>query len=225
MDWSKLPDIIAVGLLALAFASVARRNYTRASGIWLTGWLLILLHFTSFLFLPAPRIWGLMAGFLGLASLMLAGLLFMWAAVPYRQEPSSRRMLVTLIVTSTFLLCALQEGVPSWVAIGAAILLGAAPLAMALSHIRSFRHPLRSAVVLLFAGLAIFILLTHHRPDAVDLALNGILFTVYLGCAIHFWYMYRRSTAGAFITISGFVFWALVFVIVEKSARRSRPFF
>ena len=213
MDWSKLPDIIAVGLLALAFASVARRNYTRASGIWLTGWLLILLHFTSFLFLPAPRIWGFIAGLLGLASLVWAGLLFMWAAVPYRQERSSRWMLLTLLATNTFCFCTLQDGVPSWMITVATVLLGAAPLVLALRYIRRFRHPLRSAVVLLYAGLAIFMLLTQHRPDAVDLALNGILFTVYLGCAIHFWYMYRRNTAGAFITISGFVLWALVFMI------------
>ncbi len=219
MDWSKLPDIIAVGLLALAFASVARRNYTRASGIWLTGWLLILLHFTSFLFQPAPRFWGFIAGFLGLASLVWAGLLFMWAAVPYRQERSSRYMLLTLIATNTFLLCALQDGVPSWVARVAAVLLGAGPLALALKYIRRFRHPLRSAVVLLYSGLAIFILLTQHRPDAADLALNGILFTVYFGCAVHFWAMYRRATAGAFITISGFVLWALVFVIAPLLER------
>jgi diguanylate cyclase (GGDEF)-like protein len=213
VDWSKLPDIIAVGLLALAFASVARRNYTRGSGIWLTGWLLILLHFTSFLFLPAPRVWGFIAGLLGLGSLVWAGLLFMWAAVPYRQERSSRWMLLTLLATNTFCFCTLQDGVPSWMLTVATVLLGAAPLVVTLRYIRKFRHPLRSAVVVLYAGLSIFMLLTQHRPDAVDLALNGILFTVYLGCAIHFWYMYRRSTAGAFITISGFVLWALVFVI------------
>ncbi len=54
MDWGKLPDIVAVGLLASAFASVARRNYTRISGIWLTGWLLIALHFVAFLLVHRP---------------------------------------------------------------------------------------------------------------------------------------------------------------------------
>ena len=213
MDWSKVPDIIAVGLLALAFVSVARQNYTRASGIWLTGWLLILLHFASFLFLPAPGVWGWTANFVGLTSLVLAGLLFMWAAVPYRQEKSSQWMRLTLIATNTFCLCALQDGVPPWVATVAAVLLGAAPGALALKYIRRFRHPLRWTVVFLYLGLGIFMLLTQHRPDGADLALNGLLFTVYFGCSIHFWHMYRRATAGAFITISGFVLWAFVFVI------------
>lgn len=213
MDWSKLPDIIAVGLLSLAFASVARRSYTRSSGIWLTGWLLIVLHFTSFLFSPAPRIWGLTADFLGLASLVWAGLLFMWAAVPYRQETSSRWMLWVLLAANTIVLVALQDGVPPWTVRVAAILLGAGPLTVALNSIRRFHHPLRWTAVILYLGLAIYILSTQHRPDRVDMALNGILFTVYLGCATHFWYMYRRATAGAFITISGFFLWAFVFVI------------
>jgi diguanylate cyclase (GGDEF)-like protein len=43
--------------------------------------------------------------------------------------------------------------------------------------------------------------------------MNAVLFTVYIGCTLHFWYMYRRGTAGAFITISGFLAWAFVFVV------------
>ena len=213
VDWSKLPDIIAVGLLALAFASVARRNYTRSSGIWLTGWLLILLHFASFLFSPAPRVWGVTADFLGLASLVWAGVLFMWAAVPYRQETSSRWMVWVLLSTNTLVLFAVQYGEASWVASAAAILVGAGPLAVALKSIRRFHHPLRWTAVILYGGLAIFLLATQHRPNSADTALNAILFTIYLGCALHFWYMYRRATAGAFITISGFFLWAFVFVI------------
>jgi diguanylate cyclase (GGDEF)-like protein len=213
VDWSKLPDILAVGLLALAFASVARRSYTRASGIWLTGWLLIVLHFTAFLFLPAPRIWGVMAYLVGVTSLVWAGLLFMWAAVPYRQEKSTRWMLLVLLATNTICVCAFQAGTPAWVATGASILLGLGPLAIALSCIRRFRHRLRWTVVILYLGLGIFILATQHRPDGMDMALNGLLFTVYWGCAIHFGYMYRRATAGTFISISGFFLWAFVFVI------------
>jgi diguanylate cyclase (GGDEF)-like protein len=213
VDWSKFPDILAVGLLTVAFVSVARRSYTRASGIWLTGWLLILLHFASFVFLPAPGIWGTIAGLLGLASLVWAGILFTWAAVPYRDESSSRWMLWVLIAANTIFLCALQLGTPLPIARLSAVLLGAGPVAVALINLRRFHHPLRWAAVLLYLGLSIFVLAILQRPDGTDLALNGLLFTVYLGCAIHFWYMYRRATAGAFITISGFFLWASVFVL------------
>jgi hypothetical protein len=42
--------------------------------------------------------------------------------------------------------------------------------------------------------------------------LNALLFTVYLGCCIHFLRAYRRATAGTFVTVAGFLAWALVFV-------------
>jgi hypothetical protein len=61
--------------------------------------------------------------------------------------------------------------------------------------------------------MLLILLLVQPRPgNGPDLALSGILFTVYFGCCIHFWYTYRRGTAGAFITISGFFLWACVFV-------------
>jgi diguanylate cyclase (GGDEF)-like protein len=212
VDWSKLPDIVAVGLLASAFASVARRNNTRTSGLWLTAWLLILLHFTSFVFLPAPGWWGLAAGIVGISALIWAGLLFMWAAIPYRDQPSSRWMLVVLLSTNTIYLCTVLHGAPPWMLNIAALLLCAAPLVLALSVIRRFHHPLRWVTVALYAGLGTYLALIQHRSNGTDLAIDGLLCTVYLNCCIHFWYAYRRATTGAFITISGFFLWAMVFV-------------
>jgi diguanylate cyclase (GGDEF)-like protein len=137
----------------------------------------------------------------------------MWAAVPYRAELSSRLMLLTLTVTSTIYLFALMEAAPLWVLNFSAVLLGAGPLAITLSAVRKFHHPLRWVAVALYAGLGAYLVLVQNRtPNGPDLALNGLLFTVYLGCSIHFWYAYRRPTTGAFITISGFFLWALVFV-------------
>jgi diguanylate cyclase (GGDEF)-like protein len=73
---------------------------------------------------------------------------------------------------------------------------------------------LRWTTVLLYVDLSIFLLAFQHRSgNGADLALNGVLFAVYFGCCIHFWYCYRRATAGAFITIAGFLAWAAVFVI------------
>ena len=212
MDWSKLPDIVAVGLLALAFASVARRNYTRTSGLWLTAWLLILLHFTSFVFLPAPQWWGLAANLLGDSALIWAGVLFMWAAVPYRSEPSSRWILLFLICINTIYLCTAAEAAPLWVLNVTALLLGAGPLVITLSSVRTFNHPLRWVTVVLYGGLATYLAVIQRWPNGADLALDGLLFTVYLNCCIHFWYTYRRASTGAFITVSGFFLWASVFV-------------
>ncbi len=214
MDWSKIPDIIAVTLLAWAFASVARRSYSRVSGSWLTGWLLIVLHFVGFMFLPAPGVWGLIAALVGLLSLTWAGLLFMWASVPYHDEASSKRMLITLLGTNALYLCVLQIPGPSWLLDPAAMLLGVGPLLVGLSSVRRFSHPLRWMTVVIYAALTASLLAVQHRPgNGPDLALDAVLFAVYFDCCLHFWYMYRRATAGAFITICGFFAWANVFSI------------
>jgi diguanylate cyclase (GGDEF)-like protein len=215
LDWTKLPDIAAVALLACAFASVARRGQAPFSGIWLTGWILIALHFAAFIFLPAPGAWGILAADVGLASLACAGVLFMYASVPYRQKRSSQSILVALLATNTLYICLLDASpAADWALNPAAALFGAIPLALAVASIRTLQHPLRWIIVGLYCALSVFLLLVQHRPgNGGDIALNGVLFTVFFGCCLHFWYTRLKATAGSFITIAGFLAWASVFVV------------
>jgi diguanylate cyclase (GGDEF)-like protein len=162
-----------------------------------------------------PGIWGDLAEFTGLAALVWAGLLFMWASVPYRRELSSRWMLGTLGGANTLYIAIICVGPKAdWALNPAAALLGFLPILVALTATRKLRTPLRWFVVSLYCSLSVFLLLTQHRSGSgSDLALNGVLFTVYFGCCIHAWYGYRRATAGAFITIAGFLAWASVFAV------------
>jgi diguanylate cyclase (GGDEF)-like protein len=215
MDWSKLPDLGAVTLLACAFAAVARRSHASVSGLWLTGWVMIVLHFAAQIFLPVGGSWGTAAVFIGLAALACAGILFMWASIPYRNQRSSICMLALLLATNT-LYIGLVTIVPgsTWALRLAAALFGVLPLAVTLLAMPRFHHPLRWATVALNGLLSIFLLTFQHRAgNGADLALNAVFFIIYLGCCIHFWYAYLRATAGAFITIAGFLAWAAVFVL------------
>jgi diguanylate cyclase len=215
VDWSKLPDLGAVALLTLAFASVARHARASVSAIWLTGWLLIAVHFAAFMFLGAPGFWADLATFVGLAALVSAGVLFMWASVPHRtKQRSSLWMLIALLTSYTLYFGLLViDPVASWALIPVAVLIGACPLAISLLTLSSFTHPLRWTIVGLNLALSIFLLIFQHQPSMGPmLAFEAVLFNVYLGCAIHFWFTYRRATAGAFITIAGFFTWAGVFV-------------
>lgn len=213
MDWSKLPDLIAFGLLAAAFASVARHSHTPVSRHWLTAWLLIMAHFGAFMFGNLPGWMGNAAGLAGLLALIWAGILFMRAAVPYRTEASSRAMLIAVFFAYTFYTTALSFNSPPWLLRVAALTFAAGPIAVTLFSVKRFFHPLRWLALGLHCGLAVFLLYAQGRSDGADLALNGVLFTVYIGAAVHFWYMYRRASAGAFITISGFFLWANVFTV------------
>lgn len=215
VDWSKLPDVVAVTLLTCAFASVARDNHTSASRLWLTAWIMIALHFTASLFLPAPGVWGSFALFLSLAALVWAAELFRWASVPFRiSQQSSVWMVVTLLGTSTLYIALIVIGPSaSWALTPAAMLFGMLPLALTILQMHRVNHPLRWVTVIFYSTLSIFLLAFQHRPgNGTDLALSALLFTVYIGCCANFFYMYRRSTAGAFITIAGFLLWSLVFL-------------
>ena len=214
MNWSELPDLTAVALLACAFASVSRRNPTPVSGIWLTGWLMIVVHFAAFLFLGIPGIWGTLAAIIGLSGLVWAGLLFMWASVPYRVQKSSRWMLAALMGSNTLYIILLNTNAGSaWALNISAFLLGACPLVIALAVVTKFTHSLRWIMVSNYLGLSIFALVVQQRPGGTDLALNALLFIIYFNCCIHFFFGYRHGTAGSFITIAGFLTWSAVFVM------------
>lgn len=214
MDWSKLPDLAAVALLTCAFASVARRGRNAVSSLWLTGWLLIDLHFAAFLFnLPNVFLENVLT-LIGLAALVWAGLIFMWACVPYREKLSSRVMLGVLLATNTLYIAVLVAAPSgSWMFLPAAALIGLGPLLIAVLTWRGFTHPLRWSLVGIYCALSAFLLIFQYRPNGSDLALNAVLFTVYLCCSIHFWTKYSRTTTGTFITIAGFFTWASVFVV------------
>ncbi|MGC1462318.1 MAG: GGDEF domain-containing protein, partial [Terracidiphilus sp.] len=218
LDWSKLPDLTAVMLLAIAFAAVARRSQASVSTLWLTGWVMIALHFAAFIFLPAPGRLGTIAAFFGLAALTWAGVLFMWASVPYRKKVSSLWMLAALLATNSFYIAViLVDPTSFWALNAAAVLFGAMPLGIGLMTLRGGSHPLRWTVVSMYCTLSVFLLIFQRRAgNGLDLALNAVLFTVYFGCCLHFLYAYRRRSAGAFVTIAGFLGWACVFVIAPS---------
>lgn len=214
LDWGKLPDVGAVALLTTAFATVARRSRTAVSSYWLTGWIMVAIHFAAFFFAPLPGIAGQIAVFIGLAALPWAGILFMLAAVPYRDEPSARWMLFALVCAYTLYvgLWTLTPAV-TWAMIPAALLFGAAPLTVALLSLGKVNHLLRWITVTLHLALAAFLVVFQQHPgNGAELALNAVLFTIYFGCCLHFMYVCRQLTAGAFITAAGFLAWASVFV-------------
>lgn len=215
LNWSGLPDLTAIALLACAFVSVARGSQTHISGIWLRGWLMIVLHFTAALFSLTSGIAGTIISILIAASLTWAGHLFMYAAVPYRNEKTALWMVSTYVGVNTLYIAVVFWG-PSaaWALTPVAALYALGPLAVALLSARRFSHPLRWLIVALHVLLAAFLLAVQHRPEnGIELALNAVLFTVYLGCSINFFFAYRRATAGTFVTIAGFFSWSMVFVV------------
>lgn len=214
MDWSRLPDVAAVGLLTCAFVSVDRRGQTAESGIWLVGWLMIALHFLADLFDSLQGTPGDVAALIELCALAWAGALFTWATIPYREKPSSRWMLATLMALDSLYLAIVVFAPGSSTALNvAAALLGLLPLSIALLARGGFKFRRRWAVVAIYSALSLFLLAFQNRPGiGPEIAVNAVFFAIYLACAVNFCLSYWRATTGAFITITGFFAWAGVFV-------------
>jgi diguanylate cyclase (GGDEF)-like protein len=220
VDWSKLPDIIAVGLLAWAFASVARRCRTVASGNWLIGWYYIVLHFTAALFGQLPGFIGQVIAVISIMSLIMAALQFMRSSVSEFVNVEHASRIVMPLMAGNFLLfvCVLVFDSPRWLLNLSEALIGFTPLFMTLVFPRWSIPILRWSMSILHCGLWLFLWQTRNMPNSSDLALNAILFTVYFGCAFHFWYHNRKATTGAMIGIVGFWLWAAVFVLAPMLA-------
>ncbi|HTJ30164.1 MAG TPA: GGDEF domain-containing protein [Acidobacteriaceae bacterium] len=214
MDWSKIPDILGIAALACAFASIVRQDKTPAHRLWLIGWSAIVLHFIALIFADLHGIAGLIANILSLSSLAAAGFCFMWATVPTETKVRSRRLACVAFATcSLYMALALLENVPGWLLDCSAIAIAVAPLMVAIGYKRYGQHALRWLTVgLHFALGAELMVLRRQFPSDLSLGIDAILFVVFLGCCIYFWYSHTNGTTGSVITILGFMAWALVFV-------------
>ena len=227
MDWTKIPDLMAITALVLAFASVLRREPTDQlqqegtpiadSRLWLYGWMVILLHFAT----SMGEQWNGWAGYLAasvtLVTLVATAIIFMRASVRYRNHPSSLWMTAALSVPpSVYILLLLLPATPDWsLAVTAATISLGPFLVVLLSPRKLLGAPRFITVTLYFAlGAALLLWGPPRNPDGGSFALNAILFAVYFSCCLVFWTNYRgRSSSGSVITIGGLLAWALVFVV------------
>jgi len=214
MDWSKIPDVLAIAALSCAFFSISRRNRTTQQILWLTGWIMIVIHFLAFVFARLDGPAGLAGLIVGLDTLIAAGVFFMWATVPDESGISCRRMAtVTLVSMSLYTAMACLPSVPGWAFDACAVFVALGPLAVAIRYLR-YQHHLRWLTVGLQFALGAELLVLRRQMDGnTDLCVDAILFSVYLGCCLYFWYTHRTGTTGASITIFGFLAWSLVFVV------------
>jgi len=215
MDWSKIPDILAIVSLSCAFSSILRRNRTPAHRLWLLGWTMIGIHFVGLMVMGDTGLLGIMGTIIGLAALVAAGICFMWATVPSENGVSCRRMaIVTFLTTSLYIVLASLPHAPGWAFDISAVLIALGPLTVGIVYRNYAQHALRWLTVALQLALGVELLVLRRQTGGnPELGIDAILFVIYLGCCIYFWYSHRAGTTGSIITIGGFLVWASVFVI------------
>ena len=220
MDWSRIPNIALIALLLCAFGSLQRHSPTPSSRLWLLGWLLVLLHFIASIFEHLPGIVGAVAFILQTGLTVGAGFLFLSAAIPDHTRASCRWMLGSLAVASTIYvaIARVAPGV-SWMLIATAAFLGLCPLTFMLVSLRRGGHPLRWVLVVIYGAFSIYLLSVQNRSgigpgNDPTVARHLTSLAVFLSCFVVLSFAYRRATAGAFITLTGFFCWSASFIVM-----------
>lgn len=215
MNWTRIPDLVCALLMIWAFGSASQGRQKYVSGVWMLGWVMVLVYSIGALFNQRPGIWGGLANIVNAVALAWAGLLFSHAQMPHGDRSSSRWLLGLLgAAGSVYMTILFLSPDWRWAMTLAALLLTICPLAVTLASIRSVNNRRRWMVVVLCASLSIFLLIVQNRPPyGVLAAREGVLFAVFIGCCLFTFWNHRHATAGASVTIFGFLGWALVFVL------------
>jgi len=216
MNYSGLPDLIAIGGLVAVFVMLSQRGEQARLRKWVLGWALVLVHFLSELvaqnvgFAPVSQA----AWAFAVAALLLSSVAFVWAMDP--ASPGRYRwptiVFLGALADVAFIVCLLYGS--RSVTLFALLTLVGAGVSLAVYCRNRRRGEWRSqtgrASFLIAAyGAQLGLVLTGH----FEAGLVWMLCWHYLAAAI----MFRRGAPGATIgvvfTTLSFVAWALVFPV------------
>ncbi|MEZ2347279.1 diguanylate cyclase domain-containing protein [Terriglobus sp. RCC_193] len=211
MNYLLLPDFFAMSLLVGVLLAVRQRHRDREGlRLWIGGLMLILAECAAhiiYMLRDAPLPVHRAAHAIALDAYLLAGILFVFSAVPsLRGVP--RRMLVVCTNSLPLLVMLAYYGVDGrkpavyW----GCIVIGAGVKMISCLRMRSWLH--FAVLTILWGSIAYFVFEAQYRNAVyVSLAL------VYLLCAIAFYQSLPRSSRGSVAVIGGFAMWALCFAL------------
>jgi diguanylate cyclase (GGDEF)-like protein len=214
LNYSLIPDFIAISGLVLVFGSLLRHSRQTRLRSWLIGWILILVHIVAEIVNSALHEGKAADAALtvSLAMLLLTAITFIWAGND-RQTARLRNLYLMLLasVPEVALFGCLVYDVQST---GTYLVLTALGVMATLCVFRErqqeaqgFQRLARVLGVAVVYGVQAMLVLRA----SFDLIPVWILFSYYIGVAFFFWRRAPRFTAGVVFTTISFVAWAAVF--------------
>jgi diguanylate cyclase (GGDEF)-like protein len=213
MNFATLPSLIALAILVVVFRAILRQGSSERLHLWLTGWILVLVHFVAQFVDSGQGVWDRVASAVSLNALEAASIAFL-ISVSLAANNLRRQVLLGVAIA-----------LPAFVFTDAVIwdvtnhlfyyFTIALALAGALLVIGNFYREITTYVV----GLSIGCLglscgmawaAGHGKPDlGIIILLAALNFIV----AALFWRRFNRATVGVLTTVLGFVAWGSVFPI------------
>jgi diguanylate cyclase len=213
MNFSTLPNLIALAILVGVFWAISRKDTSERLHLWLAGWFLILLHFLAQFLSPANGSANhfLTAG--DLDCLTLASIAFVISvssiATTWRRQVL---MAVTIAVPCLAYTNGVVWGITSHPYYYAVIAVGGlAPIAIFWRlHNKS---DLYTVTVLTATASTAAAAVWGVATGRVDLGIIVILTVLNFAAGSLYWKYHTRTTAGVLTTVFGFALWGLVFPI------------
>jgi diguanylate cyclase (GGDEF)-like protein len=213
MNFTTLPNIIALAILVGVFWAISRKNTSERLHLWLAGWFLVLLHFAAQFLAPVNRPENKFLAAAEIDFLMLASIAFV---ISVSTIATTWRRQVLMAVTIAFPCLAYANG-EVWgiashpyyyvvIAVG-----GLAPIAIFWRlHNKSdlYTFAVLTATAATAAG-AVFAV----AKGQIDIGTTVILTMLNFAAAFLYWKHHMRTTAGVLTTVFGFVLWGMVFPI------------
>ena len=214
MNFSVLPEFLAIGGLVLAFGALLNRAPETRLRYWLVGWVLVLAHIVAqFVGQNSPEPIATAAMLASLAMLLFTSGAFIWASNDMRRRTSPGDLSMILLATTPDALMygCVVYGVTSMTVYGVLSLAGlAASVWWFCGGRRLADRPERivRAIMLVLAYAVQYWLLHDQR---MGMAINWSLFWHFLATAAFFYVATRHPGIGVRFTVLSFLAWAMVF--------------
>jgi diguanylate cyclase (GGDEF)-like protein len=213
MNFTTLPSLIALAILVMVFRAILRQSTSERLHLWLTGWILVLIHFMAQFLDVGQGLWDRMVSAVGLNALELASIAFL-VSVSQGANTLRRQLLLAAVI-----------GVPAIIYTEAVIwdvtasIFYYAVVALALTGvflvIWTFYQKITAYVIGMWAGCVVVsgAMAWAVARGRFELGIIFLLAAFNFSVAALFWRHFHRVTVGVLTTVLGFVAWGAVFPI------------
>jgi diguanylate cyclase (GGDEF)-like protein len=213
MNFNVLPSLVALAILVVVFRAILRQGAAERLQLWLTAWILVLIHFVAKFVDVGHGPWDHVASAVNLGALELASIAFLISMSP-RASTRRRQLLLGAVLglpALAYTTAVVWELTAHGFYYGVVLVALTATSLLAWNWYRetpSYLFGLLLASVV-FSSVLIWMVARNRADLGINVILAGLNFVV----AVLYWRHFQRATAGVLTTVFGFVAWGAVFPI------------
>ena len=213
MNFNVLPSLVALAILVVVFRAILRQGAAERLQLWLTAWILVLIHFVAQFVDVGHGPWDHVASTVNLGALELASISFLISMSP--QASSRRRQLLLGAILGLPALAYMTAVV--WGLTAHSFYYGVVVVALTSTSLLAWNwyrdtSSYLSGLLLgcvVFSSVLVWMVARNHADLGINVILAGLNFVV----AVLYWRHFQRATAGVLTTVFGFIAWGAVFPI------------